>query len=170
MKKLLALIIVLASILTLASCLGGDPTGTPPAGDPTGECFTYSLLDNGTYSISGLTADGKAAKTLTIPLEYEGKSVTVIGAGAFSGGVVESVVIPADSNIGNIMTGAFADAGELKALYIHIMDATTIIPPADFSGTHKDFTIYVPEGSFYDTNYYWGEKDYIRDLIQFMGE
>lgn len=170
MKKLLALIIVLASILTLASCLGGDPTGTPPAGDPTGELFTYEARDGGTYAITGLTDAGKQAKALTIPLEYNGGKVVVIASGAFSGGVAEKVTITADTNVKTIENGAFSGASKLKDLYIQVEDAGAILPPADFSGTHKDFTIYVPDGSFYDTDYFWSQVPGISDLLQFAGE
>ncbi len=168
MKKLLALIITLASVLTLASCLGGEPT--PPAGDPTGELFTYAARENGSYAISGLTDAGKTAKELTIPLEHEGGKVTVIASGAFSGGVAEKVTITADTNVKTIENGAFSGASALKELYILVQDAGAILPPADFSGTHRDFTIYVPEGSFYDTDYFWSQVPGIADMLQFAGE
>lgn len=168
MKKLLALLIVIASILTLASCLGGTPSG--PVEEPTGELFTYESRENNDYAITGLTDAGKAAKELTIPLEYEGGKVAVIGSGAFNGGVVEKVTITADTNVKTIENGAFSGASKLKELHIKVANAEAILPPADFSGTHKDFTIYVPDGSFYDTDYFWSQVPGIADMLQFAGE
>ena len=90
MKKLLALLLVLASVFCLASCLGGETPEGPeePDDKPTGELFVYSEVQGG-YAISGLTDEGKTAKTLTIPTEYNGEKVIVIAGDELEKGVVK---------------------------------------------------------------------------------
>ena len=166
MKKLLALFIMLALMLALASCVAPDSEDEIP----TGECFTYSQLDSGEYAIVGLTDEGKTAKTLEIPTEYEGGKVVVIGANTFSGAAVEKLVITENTNIRKLENGAFAGASGLSSIYIYQPDAEKILPPESFAGTHKDLVIYVPEGSYYDTDYFWSQVPGISDMIEFMGE
>ena len=116
MKKLLALLLVLASVFCLASCLGGETPEQPddPSDEPTGELFVYSEVQGG-YAISGLTDEGKTAKTLTIPTEYNGEKVIVIAANAFSGAAVEKLVLTEDTNVGKFENNAVAGASKLSA-------------------------------------------------------
>ena len=171
-KKILALILM-ASVLvfSFAACDFPVENGDQPlAGADSVKFFAFEERDDGTYAIVGLSAEGKQEKTLTVPLKYNDANVSVIASGAFSGGVVEKVIITKDTNVRLIENGAFSDAGELSALYIYFADAELILPPADFSGTSDDFTIYVPDGSYYDVDYFWSAVPGIKDMIQFMGE
>ena len=170
MKKLLALLLVLASVFCLASCLGGETPEQPddPTDEPTGELFVYSEVQGG-YAISGLTDEGKTAKTLTIPTEYNGEKVIVIAANAFSGAAVEKLVLTEDTNIGKFENNAVAGASKLSAIYIYQPAAENILPPENFTGAAADLTIYVPEGSYYDTDYFWSQVPDIADMIEFMG-
>ena len=160
MKKLLALLLVLSSLFALASCT------SPEDEEATSEGFIFEPVSDG-YAIVGLTEEAKTAKTLEIPLEYEGKGVIVIAANAFGGSAVEKIIITEDTNIRKLENGAFAGASHLSALYIYQPDEKSILPPDNFTGTHKDFTIYVPEGSYYDTGYFWTK---FADMIEFIGE
>ena len=130
------------------------------AGD---EYFTYVKLENGNYMISGLSELGKTQKTLTVPLgvpiqgmDY-GAAVTIIGEGAFSGGVAEKIIIPAESYVAQMNNGAFSGASSVKELYIYKAEAETMNPPIDFSGTADGFVIHAPDGSDYLTGYFWSQ-------------
>ena len=138
--------------------------------DPNSEYFRFEERENGTYAIVGLSYSGRKELTLTVPLGFNGKKVTAISEKAFSGGIVEKVIIPADSNIRIIENGGFASASSLKSLYIYYEKADSLIPPADFFGTHDDFRIYVPEGSSYNVDYNWVEVAGIKRILKFMGE
>ena len=169
MKKLLALILVLACTLALASCLGGTEGNNPEAEDNSGS-FAYTLLDDGSYSVTGLTEEGKLEKTLTIPATYEGKNVTVVAKGAFDGAAVETVIIPEDTNLRVLSNGAFSGAASLSKVYIYFANADQITPPTDFADASKDLTVYVPEGSSYDVAYSWEPVANISGRIQYIGE
>ena len=138
--------------------------------DPNWKYFRFTKRENGTYAITGLSYDGKREATLTLPLGYNGIKVTAISEGAFIGGVVEKVVIPSDSNIRIIENGAFSEAKTVTSLYIYFEKADALIPPADFYGTHKDFKIYVPEGSSYNVDYNWSDVAGIKRILNFIGE
>ena len=169
MKKLLALILVLACTLALASCAGGNGGVTPEAGDNS-DSFVYALLEDGSYSITGLTDAGKLEKTLTIPATYEGKNVTVLSQGAFDGAAVETLIITEDTNVRVLANGAFSGAASLSKVYIYFANADQITPSTDFADTSKDLTIYVPEGSSSDVTYSWEPVANISGRIQYIGE
>ena len=127
------------------------------------EYFTYAPLANGNYKITGLTEIGKTQKTLTIPLGVEipgkdyGAAITILDAGAFAGGVVETVIIPENSYLTQLNNGVFKDSGTVSSLMIYKADAETLNPPFDFSGVADGFVIHAPEGSDYTTGYYWSQ-------------
>ncbi len=133
----------------------------------TEDLFTYSKIETG-YAVSGLTDEGKRVKALTLPTTYNGERVVVIAKDTFSGAAVEKLIITENTNLRKIENGAFDRASNLSSIYIYQFDAESILPPEDFSGAHEDLKIYVPEGSFYDTDYYWSQVPYIADMIEFM--
>lgn len=127
--------------------------------------FEFTELSDGSFGISGLTALGKEQTTLTLPLGYNGRKVMAILEGAFDGTSAERIVITADSNIVIIHNGAFRGASTVKNLSVYKINASDIMPPADFFGAHSDFKIHVPAGSSYGDHYDWSNKaDYVYDL------
>ena len=95
--------------------------------------------------ITGVKAEYKHMTTLTVPLGYDTYKVTHIGARAFEGTALETLIITEDTNVRNIMNGAFKGASKLKALYVLYPNSEEIAPPADFAGVASGFTVYVPE-------------------------
>jgi hypothetical protein len=113
---------------------------------------------------------------LTVPLfaklkgdEYR-RAVTAIGEGAFAGSSVVKLTIGADSYLDTLRNGAFRGASNLRELYILKPYAESITPPADFSGVHSSFKIYVPDNSEYKTEYFWSQVPGISDLVIFIEE
>ena len=134
--------------------------------------FTYTKLATGNYEISGLTELGRAQKTLTVPLSVRlgnttvGIGVTSIGKGAFSGCAATEIIITEDTNIKQIMNGAFENAGTVSALKIYYPSAERLAPPTDnFSGVAGDFAVYVTDGSNYKSDYNWSENVKAVDII-----
>lgn len=128
-----------------------------------GQYFTYEALANGNYKITGLTDEGKTQKTLTVPLgvplgdsDYAA-AITIIDEGAFAGGVVETVIIPANTYVAQLNNGVFRGSNTVKSLMIYKAEAETINPPFDFSGVADGFEVHAPEGSDYTTSYYWSQ-------------
>ena len=124
--------------------------------------FLYEEISNGSYAIVGLSDLALGLETLTVPLGYNGRKVTVIKEGAFSGSLVASLVITADSNIQIVETGAFFGASNLKEVKIYKNDPNTIAPPFGISGVHEDFRFYTPAGAYYKVHYEWSR---LKDLI-----
>jgi hypothetical protein len=120
--------------------------------------FIYAELDNGSLAIVGLSELGKTKGSLTVPLGAQGKKVTVMEAGALTGGKVRTLTVTADSNLAAFRNGAFEGASSLKELYIYKASGDSINPPLSFAGTADDFKVYIPLGSDYPTHYYWSER------------
>ena len=120
--------------------------------------FTFELQENGMYSVTGLTAEGRLMAELTVPLGYEGRKVFSIAEGAFKDSGLETLIITEDSNLIMLENGAFSGASKLTSLYVCKSSATSITPPASFSGVAKSFTVYIPEGSDFKYDYYWSER------------
>ena len=78
--------------------------------------FTYVEYGNG-YAVNGVTEAGKKMAALTIPGSYEGKPVLAIEKGTFAG--CETLTkITINSNIVQLMDGAFADCPNLAKIYV----------------------------------------------------
>ena len=127
--------------------------------DENAKFFELEKMENGAYRITGLSELGKTVKTLTLPLGYDGYMVMSVGKGAFSGGAVEKIVLPEESNIKNFESSSFAGASHVSELWIYYPTAEDILPPPDFVGVSGDFVVHVPEGSSYDFDYYWSERN-----------
>lgn len=126
--------------------------------DENAKYFEYVSLESGAYMIIGVKDEYKNMKSLTVPLGYNTYKVTHIGARAFEGTALEELTITEDTNVRNIMNGAFKGASRLKALYVLYPDSESIAPPADFVGVASDFVVYVPEAWLNCPMYYWGER------------
>lgn len=134
--------------------------------------FTYRELENGNMEIVGLTEEGRAADVLTVPRSVQigdtgsGIGVTSIGAGAFSGASAREIIIPEDTNLRQIMNGAFSDAESVELISIKYATAEDIFPPTDnFSGASDGLVIHVPDGSNYVSDYNWSENVKLVDII-----
>lgn len=126
--------------------------------DENAKYFEYVALDSGAYMITGVKDEYRNMKSLTVPLGYNTYKVTHIGARAFEGTALETLVITEDTNVRNIMNGAFKGASSLKSLYVLYPDSESIAPPADFVGVASGFVVYVPEAWLNSPMYYWGER------------
>ena len=133
--------------------------------DENSKYFTYELRKNGTYSITGLTEEGRSMTELTVPLGYNGYKVLAIKAGALRGSSVETLIVTEDSNLVMFENGAFSGAGNLRSLVIYKHEGSDIAPPADFSGVHRSFKVYIPEGSDFPYHYYWSERGLTFEII-----
>lgn len=120
--------------------------------------FTYREDENGGYTVIGLTEEGKAAKTLTLPLAYRYQRVLGIADGALSEGQMTSLRVPAPGAEGikfQFENGAFRGAATLTDLWLYESDATAVIPPTGFHGVADAFRVHVPAASFYAEDYNW---------------
>ena len=132
--------------------------------------FLYEKRQGGSYKIVGLTEEGRAQTTLTIPLGYDTYKVTAIAKEAFVDATAETVVITEDTNLRMLENGCFSGATSVEELKILYPDAASLAPPADFAGTSDAFRIYVPAGSDYDTHYNWVEVAGIKKILLFSEE
>ncbi len=126
--------------------------------DENAKYFEYVALESGAYMITGVKDEYKSLTTLTVPLGYNTYKVTHIAARAFEGTAVETLILTEDTNVRNIMNGAFKGASNLRSLYVLYPDSEAIAPPADFVGVASGFTVYVPESWLNCAMYYWGER------------
>ncbi len=126
--------------------------------DENAKYFTFSDMENGAKTITGLTALGKEQTALTVPLGVDGVKVMGISASAFSGTKLEKLIITKDSNLAVIYNGAFEGASSLRELWIYKPSGDAVSPPQSFSGVASGFTVHVPEGSDYPIHYFWSER------------
>lgn len=79
--------------------------------------FTYSLLDSGTYKITGLSERGKTLDIINIPAKIDGKDVTEIAEDAFySNHIIKKVKIP--NTVTTIGARSFFDCRNLSEVNI----------------------------------------------------
>ena len=123
--------------------------------DPNAEYFTFMQKADGYYMITGVKDEYRHLTELTIPVAYNGCKVNTIGKGAFEGSSVDKLIITVDTNLTDIMNGAFSGASNLSGLYIYCKEADKLPPPENFNGTQDDFTIYFEPGSSFQDGYYW---------------
>ena len=127
--------------------------------DENAKYFVYSDNPNGSKCIIGLSELGKTMTELTLPLGVDGRIVSSVSASAFANSSVEKIVISADSNVTQLMNGAFAGASELSSLWIYKKSGDEINPPVDFRGVASDFIVHVPIGSDFSIHYFWSERN-----------
>ena len=107
--------------------------------------FTYSLLDSGTYKITGLSERGKTLDKLNIPSKIDGKDVTEIGRGAFYGNsVIKKVEIP--NTVTTIGRSAFAACDNLNE--VNIPNSVKTINKYAFLNC-KSLTLTIPDSVEY---------------------
>ena len=128
--------------------------------------FEYTLLQDGSYAISRVKDEYKNMTELTLPLGYDGYKVTSVGANAFSGTAVNKIVIPEATNIRILENDAFRGAGELREIWILFKNEAELVPPDNFRGTRSDLVIYVPEGTGYQSGYYWSQRNLTFKIIK----
>lgn len=116
------------------------------------DCYTYTLRD-GEAILTGLTEQGRARDTLTIPGSFEGCGVRRLPAGVLSGSVT-CVTVPA--NIAAIEDGAFADCPALASIVMQSTEPERCSVGQELlRGT--DAALLVPREavSRYKLNYFW---------------
>ncbi len=133
---LICLLLALALALTGCGLSGSD--------------YTYRKLSDGTVKITKYS--GKA-ETLDIPSELDGKTVTGIGAYAFSDCVrLRSVTVP--GSVKSIEEQAFLFCRSLSSVYLK--EGLTEIGGSAFHGCEALTSVVIPEGvtSIGDTAFY----------------
>ena len=114
-KRILSLLFALTlCIFALSACdMGETPTPTPPS-DESSEGLEFTLKEDGTYAVSvGTLLD---EKEITIPTDYNGKSVSEIAERGFQQTSVASITIPSSVKI--IGASAFRGCENLTAISI----------------------------------------------------
>lgn len=117
-------------------------------------CFAYEIGAD-SVTVTGLTAEGKTRRSLTVPAAYEGLPVTAIAPGAFAGAedLEEIIFQPGIRTIGD---GAFRDCGDLKRIILEsLAPAECRVGQKLLDGT--DANVYVPAEALsdYRTDYFW---------------
>lgn len=129
------------------------------------------------YRITGLTDLGKAQTTLTVPVNYGGYRVTLLGASALAGGSCRTLVLPDKLNAlaegdGIVFTferGSFEGASALRRLDMYVDNPKCVQPP-NLAGVRTPLPVHVKADSYflYDSDYYWvqikGDMTLVGDL------
>ena len=134
MKKVLALILALLTIVCLAACTGNnadsdniDNNDDSVAVEFVYNGFEYQVNEKGTYEIIGYRGTDKE---ITVPSSIEGRKVTGIGTDAFkANNIITSVIIP--DSITYISQYAFAMCNYITEIVIP--DSVTSIGIGAFS-------------------------------------
>jgi hypothetical protein len=134
-----------------------DNLSVESVGDKNAKYFKFEEVTGG-MSIVGLSESGKNQKNLTLPREYEGKPVVLIGDNAFANSkVLKRVIIGEDSTIKSFSSDALSNCPSLRAIEIHLEPSTLPINPEAVMKMPKDCRIYIPEDKYSDfaTDYFW---------------
>ena len=111
--------------------------------------FTFTLLDDGTYSIKSKDIADMPANVV-IPASYKRKAVTTIGDSAFR--ECQSLVsIEIPDSVTNIGDSAFRDCQSLVS--VEIPDGVTNIGDSAFSGCKNLTSVVIPNGITNIANY-----------------
>ncbi|MBQ7387415.1 MAG: hypothetical protein IJW03_04525 [Clostridia bacterium] len=131
--------------------------------------FTFEQQANGGMKITGLTELGRTMETLTVPLGYEGFKVTSLGREALSGSAATKLIITEDTNLRNLLDGAF-DGSSITDIYIYYVyedEADILSPCSDFLGIN----VHVYENSPYTYTYSWdGQNAKNKNIITDLGK
>ena len=121
------------------------------------DCFTYELED-GRYTVTGLTDEGRAATELVLPYQVDGIYITAFTADVFAGHKsLTSVTI--QDNISALPDGCFSGSTALRSIYLGHGDPADIsVGYGLFDGTSSALKVYVPEDALasFTNNYFWG--------------
>ncbi len=117
------------------------------------DCFTYGETATG-WRITGLTAQGKAAESLVIPVSREGKPVESLADSLFAGNT-QLKQITVQANIGILYDGMFRGCTGLRRLIL--TGPPSAYTPGSGLGEGADFLIQVPadELDAYRRHYTW---------------
>lgn len=143
-KRLIGICLILLLLLCFAACGDDDVEIDPNKINPweTEEpSLRYTLLDDGTYSVSA--GDLIGATEIVIPESYEGRAVTKIGKNGFNGAAgLSKITIPA--SVTEIGSGAFMKCISLESFVwpAHVKD----IPASAFQGCELLREITIPSG------------------------
>lgn len=122
--------------------------------DSDGSCFTYGER-GGALTVTGLTGEGLERTVLTVPAIWEGKPVSAIGPGAFSGAEhLQKITI--QPNIRVIFDGVFDGCAALEHIIIQSARPSACrVGQGLLDGTPAK--VYVPGEalSAYRTDYFW---------------
>lgn len=122
--------------------------------DGDGPCFTYGE-QSGALTVTGLTGEGLERAALTVPAAWEGKPVSAIGPGAFSGAEhLQKIAI--QPSVHTISDGAFDGCAALEQIIIQSARPSACrVGQGLLDGTPAK--IYVPGEalSAYRTDYFW---------------
>lgn len=121
------------------------------------DCFTYELND-GYYTVTGLTEKGRAKSELTLPYQVNGIYINAFTAQVFAGNTaVESITI--QKNIASLPDGCFSGCSALRKVYLeHAEPADIAVGYGLFEGASGFCTVYVPQEALakFTNNYFWG--------------
>ncbi len=144
-----------------------DYTSVQPSCDDNAKYFVFEEVTGG-ISIVGLSELGKQQKDLTLPKEYEGKQVVLIGDNAFAGSnVLERVIIGKEAKVKSFTSEALSNCPSLRAIEIHLEPSSLPINPEAVMKMPKDCRIYIPEEKYGDfaTDYFWlGMMQYVETI------
>ena len=122
--------------------------------DSDGDCFTY-MEENGTLTVTGLTAGGMEKTELTVPSAHAGVPVMAIAPGAFYGAEgLETLTV--QQNVKTIGDGAFYSCTALRLIVLEQpIPAACRVGQGLLDGT--DAKVYIPAEalSTYRTDYFW---------------
>ena len=147
---------------------GGGEVGGDTEEKDTNPYFELEAGVNGAgqnvWYIVGLKDEGKQQTDLVIPNNVDGIPIVGIKEGAFAGSALCTLTL--GKNISFIASRAFADAEELIAVYITVLEPSKITVPNGFdenglatAGGNPALKIYVPAEAFFDfvADYFWGD-------------
>lgn len=121
------------------------------------DCFTYELED-GYYTVTGLTAEGLEKEELTIPYQVNGIYVKAFDVNTFKGNSrVRAITI--QQNISSLPDGCFYGCSALRRVFLQHGDPAEIsVGYGLFDGTSKDLVVCVRQSvlSGFTNNYFWG--------------
>ena len=111
------------------------------------------------YTVVGTTDDGKLMAELELPRSHGGKPVMELGKGAL-GGCTGLRKLTIRDNIVSIVSGAFENCPNLKAIHIYNEDESTMCVDQVrlFDGAADGITIYLHSEKSYEsyiTGYFW---------------
>lgn len=133
MKKIIAVILAAAAILTVFASCGKK--------EVTSGAYSCVELNDGTLKITKYTSDEETVE-LDIPAEIDGKAVTVIGEEAFAG-VQTITVVNFPASLTKVEKNAFAGSS-IKKAFLH-KSAVTEIGETAFGECHNLVQIDLPK-------------------------
>lgn len=122
--------------------------------DGDGSCFLYEER-NGALTVTGLTGEGLERTALTVPAAWEGKPVSAIGPGAFSGAKnLQKITI--QPSVRTISGGAFDGCTSLEQIVMQSARPSVCrVGQGLLDGTPAKIYVSREALSAYRTDYFW---------------